>query len=156
MKKIKNFIKRRYWRKRGAIIYGDGNNLDVHKSVSFGGNVVLYGTESIKIDQYTIIGLNTILHTSTHDPNASVYKKIRIDRPIKIGKNVWIGAQCVILPGVIIEDNAIIAAGSVVTKNVKKDYVVGGIPAKLIKINNGKKIEYHYDIEKKDFLSNWI
>ena len=54
-------------------------------------------------------------------------------KPVKIGKNVWIGAHATILPGVTIGDNAIIAAGAVVTKDVEKNAVAGGVPAKKIK-----------------------
>lgn len=52
---------------------------------------------------------------------------------IKIGNNVWIGANSVILDGVTIEDGAIIAAGAIVTRNVEKYTIVGGNPAKKIK-----------------------
>ncbi len=53
--------------------------------------------------------------------------------PVIIGDNVWIGACVTIVPGVTIGDNAIIAAGAVVTKNVEPNTVVGGVPAKFIK-----------------------
>lgn len=53
--------------------------------------------------------------------------------PISIGNNVWIGCQSIILPGVTIGDGAVVAAGSVVTKNVGEYEVVGGNPAKLLK-----------------------
>ena len=52
---------------------------------------------------------------------------------IVIGNDVWIGANSTILPGVTIDDGAIIASGAVVTKNVKKNTIVGGNPAKIIK-----------------------
>lgn len=54
--------------------------------------------------------------------------------PIKIGRRVWIGAHATVLPGVTIGDNAVIAAGAVVTKDVPANAVVGGVPAKIIKI----------------------
>ena len=54
--------------------------------------------------------------------------------PIKIGCRVWIGAHATVLPGVTIGDNAVIAAGAVVTKDVPANAVVGGVPAKIIKI----------------------
>lgn len=57
----------------------------------------------------------------------------RVERDIIIGNNVWIGANSVIVAGVEIEDGSIIAAGSVVTKNVSKNVIVGGVPAKIIK-----------------------
>ena len=56
--------------------------------------------------------------------------------PVIIGKNVWIGDKATILPGIIVGDGAIIAANSVVTKNVPAYGVVGGNPAKLIKSNH--------------------
>lgn len=59
--------------------------------------------------------------------------KEHIYRDIKIGNNVWIGANSIILPGVVVEDNVVIAAGSVVTKSLDSGYIYGGVPAKLIK-----------------------
>jgi acetyltransferase-like isoleucine patch superfamily enzyme len=53
--------------------------------------------------------------------------------PIIIGNNVWIGSNSTILPGVVIGDNSIIGAGSVVTKNVPSNVIVAGVPAKVIK-----------------------
>ena len=50
-----------------------------------------------------------------------------------LGRNVWVGSNATILQGVTIGDNAIIAAGAVVTKNVAANTVVGGVPAKFIK-----------------------
>lgn len=52
---------------------------------------------------------------------------------VRIGNDVWIGANAVILPGVTVGDGAVIAAGAVVTKDVKPYSIVGGVPAKLIK-----------------------
>ncbi len=51
---------------------------------------------------------------------------------IIIGENVWIGSQCVILPGVQIDDNSVIGAGSVVTKSIPKNSIVVGNPAKIV------------------------
>lgn len=56
-----------------------------------------------------------------------------VPKPIKIGKNVWIGANVTVCQGVEIGDGAVIAAGAVVNKNVEKNTVVGGVPAKFIK-----------------------
>ena len=54
--------------------------------------------------------------------------------PIHIGKNVWIGANATVLAGVTIGDGAVVAAGAVVTKDVTPNTVVGGVPAKVIKV----------------------
>lgn len=53
--------------------------------------------------------------------------------PIVLGKNVWIGAHATILPGVTIGDNAVVAAGAVVAKDVPQNVIVAGVPAKIIK-----------------------
>lgn len=54
--------------------------------------------------------------------------------PVVIGKNVWIGENATILKGVVIGDNAIVAAGSVVTKSINSNTLVGGSPARVIKV----------------------
>ena len=56
-----------------------------------------------------------------------------IAKPVTIGNDVWIGANCTILPGVTIGNNVVVAAGAVVTKDVPDNCVVGGVPAKIIK-----------------------
>ena len=56
-----------------------------------------------------------------------------IPAPIHIGKNVWIGSNATVLPGVSIGDGAIVAAGAVVTKDVPENTIVGGVPAKVIR-----------------------
>lgn len=61
-----------------------------------------------------------------------VYQK-RIEKDILIGNNVWIGANSLVVAGVSIGDGAIIAAGSVVTKDIPANVIVGGTPAKIIK-----------------------
>lgn len=76
--------------------------------------------------------------------------------PVSIGNDVWIGARAIILDGITIEHGAIIAAGSVITKNVPAYAIVGGIPARIIKYRFSeetikKNIEtewWNWDIEK--------
>ena len=58
----------------------------------------------------------------------------REQKPVKIGNDVWLGRNVVVMPGVNIGDGAIVAAGSVVTKDVEPYSIVGGVPAKLIKV----------------------
>jgi maltose O-acetyltransferase len=115
-----------------AIVIGNAINVVVGEQVSFGGDVVLYANGKITIGAHTMIGMQTMIHTSTHDYRQHPMWRYRIDRPISIGKHVWIGTSCIILAGVIIEDFAVIAAGSVVSANVPKGAIVGGNPAKII------------------------
>ena len=60
-------------------------------------------------------------------------------KPVTIGHNVWIGGRAVINPGVTIGDNAVVASGSVVVKNVPANAVVGGNPARIIKMLESEK-----------------
>ena len=57
--------------------------------------------------------------------------------PIRVGNDVWIGANATVLPGVTVGDGAVIAAGAVVTRDVPPMTVVGGVPAKIIKHIDG-------------------
>lgn len=73
--------------------------------------------------------------STTHPLDAEQRKNWKtIGAKINIGNNVWIGAGAIVLPGVTISDNSIIGAGSVVTKDVPRNCVVAGNPAKIIKI----------------------
>lgn len=74
------------------------------------------------------------IYTAAHPLNpAERNSGAEFGKPVKIGNNVWIGGRAVIVPGVTIGDNAVIAAGAVVTKDVPAGAVVGGNPAKIIK-----------------------
>lgn len=78
------------------------------------------------------IGHNVVFATLNHGlaPEERVSTR---PAPITLGKNVWVGSNATILQGVTIGDNAIVAAGAVVTKDVPANTVVGGVPAKFIK-----------------------
>lgn len=81
------------------------------------------------------IGHDVSFITMNHDMGPSDFRWGRTwTRPIVIGDGVWIGANVVLLPGVTVGDGAVIAAGAVVTKNVAANTLVGGVPAKLIKV----------------------
>ena len=74
------------------------------------------------------------LYTATHPVESSARNSgLELGSPITIGDNVWIGGNSVILPGITIGDGAVIAAGSIVTKDVPPNTIYGGNPAKFIK-----------------------
>lgn len=78
------------------------------------------------------IGHNVVFATLNHCQKPED-RGFTIPAPITVGRNVWIGSNATILPGVTIGDNAIIAAGAVVTKDVEANTIAGGVPARYIK-----------------------
>lgn len=89
----------------------------------------------IRIGQYSGLGPGTVVFSSNHQyvPGVPFYRQPWTEKDVTIGTDVWVGAGCVILPGVTIGDGAIVAAGSVVTKDVPPGSVVAGVPARAIK-----------------------
>lgn len=109
-----------------------GKNIIIGKNVFINSGCRFQDQGGISIGDDSLIGHNVVLATLNHGfaPNE---RKNMHPAPIVIGKNVWIGANATVVPGVTIGDNAIIAAGAVVTKDVPSNTVAGGIPAKVIK-----------------------
>lgn len=103
--------------------------------VGKGCRLVAYN-EKILIGKNVLIAANTIILTRTHnfkDNNTPINKQGYNNKPVNIGNDVWIGVNCVILCGVTIGEGAIIAANSVVNRDVEPYTIVGGSPARLIK-----------------------
>jgi acetyltransferase-like isoleucine patch superfamily enzyme len=140
----------------GAICHKD--NVSVGENVSFGGNVFLSGSAPISIGSDTMIGYNVTIHTSTHDYNVHPIWTKRIDRPVEIGKHVWIGTGAIILPGTKIGDYAVVGAGSVVNRHVPDRAILAGNPARIIKYRDlppeDSTCVYPGVEVKKDFLPN--
>jgi acetyltransferase-like isoleucine patch superfamily enzyme len=87
----------------------------------------------IIIEDDVLIGPKVNLITENH-PLDPANRKALICKPIVVKRNAWIGAAATIMPGVTIGENAVVAAGAVVSKDIPANTVVGGIPAKFIKL----------------------
>lgn len=109
-----------------------GKNIHIGKHVFINAGCKFQDQGGIIIGDGTLIGHNVVLATLNHEI-APAKRQGMIPKPIKIGKNVWIGSNATILAGVTIGDNAIVGAGAVVTKSVPENRIVAGIPAKIIK-----------------------
>jgi acetyltransferase-like isoleucine patch superfamily enzyme len=109
-----------------------GKNITLGKNVFINSGCRFQDQGGITINDGVLIGHNVVLATLNHDIDPRKRSSIH-PAPIVIGKNVWIGANATLLPGVTIGDGAIIAAGAVVTKDVPANVIVGGVPAKIIK-----------------------
>ena len=111
---------------------------DFGKNIAIGENVFINACchfqdhGGVVIGDGCQIGHNVVFATLNHGL-APEDRKHTYPAPIVLGKNVWVGSNSTILQGVTIGDNAVVAAGSVVTKDVATNTVVGGVPAKAIK-----------------------
>ena len=149
--KVRNYLSSKIFKKSGKNItikhgayFGNGKNIIIGDNSQIG--------ENARIANDTVIGDNVMmgfevvsLSVRHRDDLINVplisqgyYEK----KPVKICDGAWIGARVILLPGVIIGKNSIIAAGAVVTKNVDENCIYGGVPAKKISMRkNYKKID---------------
>lgn len=109
-----------------------GKHIKVGKNVFINTGCHFQDQGGIEIGDGTLIEHNVVLATLNHDEDPAL-RHILHPAPIKIGKNVWIGANVTIVSGVTVGDDAIVAAGAVVTKDVPPETMVGGVPAKVIR-----------------------
>lgn len=121
---------------KGVHVYGGVKiwapwNLELSDYCGIGENTVLYSQAKIKIGKNTVISQGSHLCTGTHNYESDGFELIT--KPITIGANVWIAAETFVHPGVIIEDECIIGARSVVMHNMPKGFICSGFPCKPIK-----------------------
>lgn len=109
-----------------------GRNLHIGKNVFINSGCQFQDQGGIYIGDGTLIGHSVVLATLNHDLDPA-HRADMYPKPIRIGKNVWIGAHATVTQGVTIGDGAVVAAGAVVTKDVPPNTVAGGVPARAIK-----------------------
>lgn len=115
----------------------DGAEIILGKRIALNG-VSISSRKKIVIEDGTIIAPNVIImdtdfHKAWPPEERSLGLGQENDRAVHIGKNVWIGMNSLILKGVTIGDNAIVAAGSVVTRSVPANTLVAGVPARMVR-----------------------
>lgn len=110
------------------------NQVKLGKRVFINHSLTMMSAGGIEIEDGVQIGPEVAIVTTNHDFHDH---NTLICKPVHINKNVWIGCRATIMPGVTIGENAVIAGGAVVTKDVPANTVVAGVPAKIIKKENG-------------------
>lgn len=110
------------------------------KHIHFGNNVYCNFNVTMVDDTYIYVGDNTlfapnvVLATAAHPIDPKLREKgLQYNKPIRIGKNCWLGTSVIVLPGITIGDNVVIGAGSVVTKDLPSNVVAVGNPCKIIR-----------------------
>lgn len=118
-----------------------GQNLQIGNDVDLALDVLITTDGGVRIGDRTLIGYRTqILSTNHNIPKQGelIFNAGHSYKPVCIKNDVWIGANCLILPGVTIGEGAVVGGGSVVTKDVPPNSVVAGVPAKVIRMRESQ------------------
>jgi acetyltransferase-like isoleucine patch superfamily enzyme len=128
-----------------------GNFIKIGNNVGIGEFSYLGGAGGLEIGDDCIIGQYLSCHPENHnysDP-AKLYRFQGVSRKgIKIGANCWVGSKVTLLDGVVIGENCVIAAGSVITKSMPANSVIGGVPAKIIKTIGAPRNKFPLNFEQ--------
>lgn len=110
-----------------------GDEIRVGRNVFINQNCTFYDLGGLDIADDVMIGPNVSLITAGHPLEPSQRRAVTIGKPIVIERNVWIAAGATIIGGVTVGQNSVVAAGSVVTREVPRNTLVGGNPARVIR-----------------------
>ncbi len=122
-----------------------GHHVHFGKNVYANFNLTLVDDTHIYVGDYTMIGPNVTIATAGHPILPELREKIyQYNIPVRIGRNCWIGAGAVILPGVTIGDNTVIGAGSIVTKDIPDNVVAVGNPCRVMRPIGKKDREVYF------------
>ena len=123
-----------------------GHHVHLGRQVYANFNLTLVDDTHIYIDDYTMMGPNVTLATAGHPilPQLRQPVALQYNMPIHIGKNCWLGAGVIVMPGVSIGDNSVIGAGSVVTKDIPANVVAVGNPCKVLRPIGEKDRQFYW------------
>lgn len=140
-RKFRRFVCRRLFKKTGNI-FGVGKNVDfafdahlitMGECSNLGNHACIRGNGELILGDHIMMGEYALIYTQDHKMTGLGYDGVVIGN-VKIGNNVWIGGRVTILKGVTIGDNAVVGAGSIVTRDVPANAVVAGNPARIIRM----------------------
>ena len=111
-----------------------GDEIRVGRNVFVNQNCTFYDLGGLDIADDVMIGPNVSIITASHPLEPSQRRAATIGKPIVIERNVWIAAGATIIGGLTVGENSVVAAGSVVTRDVPPNTLVGGNPARVIRL----------------------
>ena len=122
-----------------------GRHVHFGKNIYANFNLTCVDDTHIYVGDYTMFGPNVTVATAGHPILPELREKgYQYNAPVRIGKNCWIGAGAIILPGISIGDNVVIGAGSVVTKDLPPDVVAVGNPCRVLRKISERDREYYF------------
>ena len=129
-----------------------GRHCHFGKNVYANFNLTCVDDTHIYVGDYTLFGPHVILATAGH-PILPELRRLayQYNAPIRIGRNCWIGAGAILLPGVTIGDDVVIGAGSVVTKDLPSGVVAVGNPCRILRTINEHDREYYFKNRRIDW-----
>ncbi|ACT03127.1 sugar O-acetyltransferase [Paenibacillus sp. JDR-2] len=122
-----------------------GKHVHFGKKVYANFNLTLVDDTHIYVGDYTMFGPNVTVATAGHPILPELREQAyQYNAPVSIGRNCWIGAGAILLPGVTIGDNTVIGAGSIVTKDIPSNVVAVGNPCKVLREINEQDAKYYF------------
>ncbi len=122
-----------------------GKHVHFGKSIYANFNLTLVDDTHIFVGDYTMFGPNVTVATAGHPILPELREKAyQYNFSVRIGRNCWIGAGVLIMPGIMIGDNTVIGAGSVVTKDIPSNVVAVGNPCRVLREINEHDREYYF------------
>ena len=122
-----------------------GHHVHLGKNVYANFNLTLVDDTHIYIGDYTMIGPNVVIATAGHPILPELRKQgYQYNAPVHIGRNCWLSAGVIILPGVTVGDNTVIGAGSVVTKDIPPNVLAAGNPCRVLREISEHDKEYYF------------
>ena len=126
-----------------------GHHVHLGSNVYANAGWTLVDDTHIYIGDNTMFGPNVVLATAGHPIDPELRSQgLQYNMPVRIGKNCWLGAGVIVMPGVTIGDNTVIGAGSVVTKDIPSGVVAVGNPCRVLREVGQHDREYYYKDKK--------
>lgn len=136
-----------------------GHHVHLGKNVYINAGLKVVDDTHIYIGDYTMLGPNVVLATAGHPIDPQLREKaLQYNLPVHIGRNCWLGAGVIVMPGVTIGDNTVIGAGSVVTRDIPANVVAVGNPCRVLREIGEHDRQYYWRDKKIDpqlFEKEW-